>query len=251
MHIAGFSRYLCAPALLLAALIMGGLAKAEEPALRFGLTGDYPPFAEQRANGSLEGADIDMARKVARAMGRRAEFVLTNWSALPGDFAAGRFDIAIGGLTVTPERAALGMFSLALLDDGKRPLALCRNRRRYKSLADIDRPGVRVQINRGPAIAQLASQWLHRASVVVNREDETLTARLLDGSVDVWITDGVVVDRMARQSHGRLCATTATPFNHVAKAWLIRNDPALIAQVNRQLSMALRTGDWSAALRAH
>ncbi|MDE1917172.1 MAG: transporter substrate-binding domain-containing protein [Sphingomonadales bacterium] len=137
---------------------MGSPAGAQEPALRFGLTGDYPPFAEMQADGSLTGADIDMARQIARAMGRRAEFVSTSWTALSADFVAGRFDIALGGLTVTPERAALGTFSIALPDDGKRPLALCRNRRLYHSLADIDRPGVRVQINRGPAIAHLATQ---------------------------------------------------------------------------------------------
>ncbi len=251
MRMGGTSRYMLTAALLFAALVPGGAARAEKRALRFGLTGDYPPFAEQRPDGSLQGADIDMARQIARTMGRPAEFVLTSWSTLPGDFAAGRFDIAIGGLTVTPERAALGTFSLTLLDDGKRPLALCRNQTRYKTLADIDRPGVNVQINRGPAIAQLAGQWLHRANLVVNRDDETLTARLLDGSVDVWITDGVVVDRIARQSHGRLCATTATPFNHVAKAWLIRNDPRLIGQVNKHLAKALRSGDWAAAVQAH
>ncbi|HWU02422.1 MAG TPA: transporter substrate-binding domain-containing protein, partial [Novosphingobium sp.] len=177
-------------------------AHAQAPVIRFGLTGDYPPFAQRHADSSLTGADLDMARKVAQSMGARAEFVLTSWTSLAADFAARRFDVAIGGLTVTPERAALGTFSLTMLDDGKRPLALCRNRHRFARLADIDQPGTRVQINRGPAIAQLARQWLQRATIITNPDDDTLTRRLLDGSVDVWITDGVVVDRMARQSGG-------------------------------------------------
>ncbi|MET0363963.1 MAG: transporter substrate-binding domain-containing protein [Sphingobium sp.] len=235
---------------LLIALACCVPAAAQEKVIRFGLTGDYPPFAERQANGSFTGADVVIARQVARGMGARAEFVPTGWISLSDDFVAGRFDVAIGGLTVLPDRAALGTFSIALMDDGKRPLALCRTKMRYRTLAAIDRPGVRVQINRGPAIAAFAKQWFRQASVTVNPDDATLTDRLLKGQADVWITDGVVVDHMARVHRGKLCATTRKPFTHLTKAWLIRNDPALIAGINAGLAKALRDGRWKRALNA-
>lgn len=224
-------------------------AQSQQRTIRFGTTGDYPPFAHWRGDGTLDGADAVMARRVARSMKARAVFVPTSWASLNEDFRARRFDIAIGGLTVLPDRAAIGTFSTPFMQDGKRPLALCRHRSLYASLADIDRAGVRVEINRGVTMAQLARQWFTTASLTVNPDDATLADWLLQGKADVLITDGTVVDRMAALSRGRLCATTRQPFTHVTKAWLIQNDPDLIASVNQGLARAFRRGGWDKALR--
>lgn len=231
-------------------LLAAAPATAGERTIRFGLTGDYPPYAESRPGGGYAGADIVMARRVAKALGARALFVPTTWGGLAGDLAADRFDIAIGGLTVTPERARVGDFSVRLLDDGKRPLARCDEASAYRTLAAIDRPGVRVQINRGPAIAALAKGWFSAAAVSVNPNDADLVPALLQRRADVWITDGIVVDHMARRYPGVLCATTPTPFTHQDKAWLIRRDPVLVASVNRMLSRAIADGDWARAIAA-
>lgn len=223
-------------------------ASAQEDAIRFGLTGDYPPYAQRLSNGSFEGADVATARAVAKRLGKRAIFVPTSWQTLSSDFIAGRFDVAIGGLTITPERAAIGTYSFALLDDGKRPLARCAGRRAYASLRAIDRPGVRVQINTGPAIGVLAKQWFSKASVTVNPDDADLPQALLEWRTDVWITDGIVVDHMARRYAGRLCATTRKPFTHQEKAWLIRRDAKLVAAVNGALRQ--EKAGWERALNA-
>ena len=237
--------------LALAALLLAGApAAAEQGTIRFGLTGDYPPYAERRPDGSYVGADIVMARRVAKAMKARAVFVPTTWAALTGDLVADRFDMAIGGLTVTPDRAAIGTFSVRLLDDGKRPLARCAEAAAYRTIAAIDRPGVRVQINRGPAIGALAKTWFSAASVTVNAADEDLVPALLERRTDVWVTDGAVVDHMAHRYRGRLCATTREPFTHQDKAWLIRRDAPLVAAVDRILARAIADGSWRRALDA-
>jgi ABC-type amino acid transport substrate-binding protein len=110
-----------------------------ERVLRFGLTADYPPFALHDAAGRLTGADVEAARRLAATLGRDAEFVETTWTTLSADFRAGRFDILIGGITVTPERAALGTYSRILMRDGKRPLVRCGDERRFTTPASFDR----------------------------------------------------------------------------------------------------------------
>lgn len=231
--------------LLWATPVMG-----QERVIRFGLTGDYPPYAERLPDGTLRGSDPVIAVQIARTMHARAEFVPTTWATLTDDLKNDRFDVAIGGLTVTPERAAVGTYSIPLADDGKRPLARCVDAARYRSIAQIDRSGTRVQINRGPAIAAFAKGWFHRATVTINPDEADLTRALLEKRTDVWITDGVVVDHMARRYRGRLCATTATPFTHQDKAWLIRRDPVLVAAINAGLKTALTDGSWFRALQA-
>lgn len=212
--------------------------------IRFGLTASYPPFADKTPDGKLIGADVAEAYRVAALIGVKPEFVMTTWPTLVADFSSGKFDVTIGGLTVNPEREAVGTFSVMMLDDGKRPLARCADKDRYATIADIDRPGVRVMINRGPMMAEFAKQWFAHTQVEVHLDDATLIDQLLQNKVDVWVTDGVVIDQMARRFAGQLCVTTDKPFNHVTKAWLIRNDPALVAAVNKGLTAALVSGEW-------
>src|SRR4051812_549193 len=96
--------------------------------LRVGTTGDYTPFSLKRPDGSYEGADIEMAHDLAARLGVRLELVPTIWVELLDDFLAERFDIAMGGVTVTAARAERVFFSVPTFVDGKRPLA----RREYR-----------------------------------------------------------------------------------------------------------------------
>jgi len=80
--------------------------------LRIGTTGDYTPFSLLQPDGSYQGADIDMAHDLAERLGVRLEFVPTVWVDLLDHFLADHFDIAMGGVTVTPERAEKACFSI-------------------------------------------------------------------------------------------------------------------------------------------
>jgi cyclohexadienyl dehydratase len=77
--------------------------------VRIGTTGDYAPFTLERA-GMLEGADIELALALAASLDAQPRFIATSWSTLLQDFAAGRFDLAVGGISITAERAAQAAF---------------------------------------------------------------------------------------------------------------------------------------------
>src|SRR4051794_3315856 len=119
--------------------------------LRVGTTGDYTPFSLKQPDGTYEGADIDMAHDLAARLGVRVEFVPTVWVDLLDDFLAGKFDIAMGGVTVNEARAARAFFSIPNVVDGKRPLCRIEDRDRFTSIEAIDQPGVRVVANPGSA----------------------------------------------------------------------------------------------------
>lgn len=220
--------------------------------LTFGLTADFPPFASRASDGALVGADVEAARRVARALGREPRFVQTSWSTLAADFAARRFDVLVGGVTITPERAALGEYSVVMLVDGKRPLVRCVDRERLSTAVALDRPDVRVMINRGPSMPGVAARFFPRATVVKNTDDDTLVPFLLEGRVDAWVTDGVAADRFARRHAGVLCAVDGPPWpgTEVRKAWLIQRDGALVAAVNRALRDEIASGRWRRDLDA-
>ena len=139
--------------------------------LRVGTTGDYTPFSLKQPDGSYQGADIDMAHDLAKRLGVGIEFVPTVWVDLLDDFLADRFDIAMGGVTVTPERAAKASFSTPTFVDGKRPLARREYRDRFTNFAAIDQPGVRIIANPGSANEAFVRGHFRQATVIIHHDN--------------------------------------------------------------------------------
>jgi cyclohexadienyl dehydratase len=219
--------------------------------LRVGTPGDYRPFAIRNEDGSYEGADIDMAKGFAGRLGVRLEIVPTTWAQLQADFDAGKFDIALGGVTVTPDRQAKGDFSVALLEDGKRPVTRCADKDRLTSVAAIDRPDVRVVVNPGAANEAFARANFHQAGITVAPDNLSVPERIVDRRADVFVTDGIEVDLIAKRHPGELCAAAVpAPFTHLTKAWYFPKDPALKQAVDAYLGEAKADGTWAATLDA-
>jgi cyclohexadienyl dehydratase len=86
-------------------------------------TGDYRPFTYlDEATGRWEGIDIDMAGDLAAKLGVRLTLVKTTWGTLVDDLGR-TCDIAMGGISVTTERAKRAFYSepAARTSAGSRP----------------------------------------------------------------------------------------------------------------------------------
>jgi cyclohexadienyl dehydratase len=237
--------------LLLPSLAMAGTlddARATR-VLRIGTPGDYAPYAVKAPDGTYGGAEIELAQGFARSLGLRAEIVPTSWKALAADFAGRKFDLAVGGISVTPERAQQGDFSAALSEDGKRPVVRCADKERYTTLEAIDKPEVRIVANLGGTNEAFAHARFFNAPISVETDNISVPQRLLDDSADVFVTDGAEVDLLAKRYAGRLCAAAvAQPFTHMTKAWWLGHDPALKQAADAYLTAAKADGSWQALL---
>jgi len=216
--------------------------------LRVGTTGDYTPFSLKQPDGSYAGADIDMAHDLARQLGVGIAFVPTVWVDLLDDFLADKFDIAMGGVTVTAPRAEKALFSIPTFVDGKRPLARREDRDRFTSLEAIDRPGVRLIANPGSANEAFARANFKRATVIIHHDNASVFDELVAGRADVMITDGLEADHQARL-HPELCAVpVAASFTRLEKAYMFARDPAMKAYIDDWLAAAFASGQWQRAL---
>ncbi len=218
--------------------------------VRVGLTGDYRPFALlDRATGRYSGLDVDMAEDLGRALGTRVELVPTSWSALQADLAADKFDLAMGGISVTLERQKTAFYSFPLLRTGKAAIARCTDRTRFASLAEIDRPGVKVLTNPGGTNEQFDRASLKSAEIVVLPRNTAIFDELAAGHGDVMITDAVEA-RLQQKLHRELCAIhPEQPFDFGELAYLLPRDPALKAWIDQWLHIAIESGAY-ARLRA-
>jgi ABC-type amino acid transport substrate-binding protein len=86
--------------------------------LRVGVFADRLPFVFLNRARQLVGFDVEMAQLLARDLGVKLEFVEMEDSSRWQDLlAAGRIDLAMSGIAVTPERAAAMLMSQPYLDE--------------------------------------------------------------------------------------------------------------------------------------
>ena len=217
--------------------------------LRVGTTGDYKPFTFHNPDGSYVGADVDMARKLAAKLGVKLVFVPTIWAQMNADYDADKFDIAMGGVTNLPPRAAKGPFSETVYVDGKRPVARCADADRFTSIEAIDKPDVRVVVNPGASNEEFAHKNFSHAKLTVHADNATVFDEIVAGRQDVMVTDGIEVDHQSAIHH-ELCPThVPTAFTHLEKAYWVRPDKDLLAAVNSFVADEIKSGDWKAILQ--
>ncbi|HEX3885768.1 MAG TPA: transporter substrate-binding domain-containing protein [Stellaceae bacterium] len=215
--------------------------------LRVGTTGDYTPFCWRNTDGSYAGADIDMAHDLAARLGVDIRFVPCVWVTLLDDFLADRFDIAMGGVTVTAPRQEKAFFSVPNFVDGKRPLVRREFADRLTSIAAIDQPGIRVIANPGSANEAFAKANFTRAQVTIHRDNATVFDELVAGRADVMVTDGLEADHQA-DLHPELLAVPIAPFTRLEKAYMFARDPAMKEAIDTWLGEHFTGGSWQRAL---
>ena len=105
--------------LMLAALLTVGVS-AEEDLLQkiqsrgtiiVGLEGDWAPWSFVDENDELMGFDVEVARAIAEKLGVEAEIIPGEWDGLFAGMDAGRYDMVVNGVEVTPERTEKYDFS--------------------------------------------------------------------------------------------------------------------------------------------
>jgi cyclohexadienyl dehydratase len=193
--------------------------------LRVGTTFDTPVFSMRNAtSGEPEGFDIDALKTLAPALGVRIEYVKMTFGSMLGDLAADRFDMAMSGMGRTLERARTATFSKPYMSYGKLLMIRSGDRHRFKSLADVDRPGIRVTYNKGGLNDRFANTEFKQATPVGFASNEEATAALLAGTVDAQVSDSTAAIYMARGEPRLAVMDPAHVFNPVHVAILLRRE---------------------------
>jgi len=242
------------PLVALALAALASAAPAQESSLdavmkagtlRACTPGDYKPFSFQRADGAFEGLDVDLAQSLATAMGAKLELVKTSWANLLPDFAAGKCDVAIGGISVTTERQKRVFFSSAYMVNGKTPLARCEDVGKYQSVADIDKAGVRVIANPGGSNERFAKASFKIATLTIHTDNLTIFDELLAKRADVFVTEAAEALVQQKLRPGLCAVNPERPLQYGEMAWMLpRNDGVMKNFVDQWLHLAKATGEY-------
>lgn len=167
---------------------------AERGTIRIGTTGDYRPMSYFNAEtNQYEGIDAELSKLIAESLGVQIEYVRTTWPTLTADTLAGKFDIALCGISRNYAREKV----LTMSDGygvgifGKTILCRKSDAKKFKTLADINKPSVKVMINPGGTNEKFANANLKNATLIVHNDNADIPNQISKGAADIMITETV------------------------------------------------------------
>lgn len=203
--------------------------------LRVGTTGDYAPFSFSGDDLSFTGIDIDLALNLAQSLDVELVLIKTSWPDLMNDLAAGLFDIAMSGVSITPARQHHAYFSAPYHVGGKSPITLCSRVHEFSSFEAIDQPGIRAIVNPGGTNERFVDTRLGRAMKILHQDNRTIFNELIKGNADLMITDSIEVS-LQENLHPELCASMpGETLTYQEKGYMMPKDNALSLAVNQWL----------------
>jgi cystine transport system substrate-binding protein len=186
---------------LLAAPAIGAdlLASAKSRGtLRIAMEGTYPPFNfKDQKTGQLAGYDADVARLVAAKLGLKPEFVTTEWSAILAGLAAGRYDVIVSQVGITPKRELAFDFSQPYTYSSPQLIVRKNETARYATLAELS--GKKVGVGQGSVFEQQAKA----VPGIIVKSYPAAPENLQDlatGRIDAALNDSLMVAYLLKNS---------------------------------------------------
>ena len=189
----------------------------ESKVIRVGTPGDYRPFAIKTETG-YSGHDIDLIELMAKEMGVKIEYVPTSWPNLMKDIQAGKFDVAVGGITRNVGRIRFVEMLPGYAPFGKVALVRSADKSKFITPEDLNKPTVRVIKNPGGTNEAFVLDQLKAAQVSTHDKNAEIPGLIAEGKGDVMITEtyeALVYSKADPRLHAAFIDTPLTPKNYL------------------------------------
>ncbi len=231
----------------LIALLFGGCgpaASVDEPRhapLRVGVTPEYPPVIF-KLSGKIAGVEVDLARRLAEKLGRPVQFVEVWWENQIPALLAGKFDIIMSGMSITRARQVRINFTDYYLKIGLLAAMRTEDGPRYGSLESVKQAIGNVGVIKETTGDVYVQRNFPNANKVAFLDAQAAAAELKRGSIDLFVYDSPAIAWIVSENEADLVALWE-PFDEQYLAWGVRrDDPKLLAFVNRTLGIWKRDG---------
>ncbi|MEF2232033.1 MAG: transporter substrate-binding domain-containing protein [Pseudodesulfovibrio sp.] len=182
----------------------------------------FKPWAMKDKEGNYVGFEIDVARKLAQDMGVQAEFVPTKWSGIIPALLTGKFDVIIGGMSVTPQRNLKVNFSTPYEFSGMSIVADQASAGQRTTLADFDTPETKIAVRLGTTAAEAAKNFLPNAQLLLFDEESQTIQELLNGRVHALVASNPLPLTLANEYADKLYLPLKEDFTREPIAFAVR-----------------------------
>ena len=148
----------------------------------------FVPWAMRDKDGNLIGFEIDVATKVAEDMGVKVEFVPTAWSGIIPALIAKKFDLIIGGMSITPQRNLTVNFTVPYAHSGQQMAASTKLAEGFNSMEDFNSSKVTIACRRGATPCKAAQKLFPKATVRRFDDDAQAFQEVVNGNAHGMIS---------------------------------------------------------------
>ncbi|PQJ63877.1 amino acid ABC transporter substrate-binding protein [Vibrio chagasii] len=158
----------------------------ERGSLRVGMS-TFVPWAMRNKQGDLVGFEIDVAKRLAEDSGWRVEFVPTAWDGIIPSLLSNKFDVIIGGMSITEARAKSVLFTEPYSHSGVQLAANKELAEGFSKISDFDSRRVKIAARRGAFTVQVARETFPKAKVLQFDDDAQAFQEVLNGNAHAVI----------------------------------------------------------------
>ncbi|MBE4591037.1 amino acid ABC transporter substrate-binding protein [Vibrio navarrensis] len=154
--------------------------------LRVGMS-TFVPWAMRNKQGELIGFEIDVAKRLAADSGWKVEFVPTAWDGIIPALLAKKFDVIIGGMSVTPERSKSVLFTAPYSHSGVQIAASKTLAADFTSMEKFNSRRVKIAARRGAFTVQVARETFPKATILQFDDDAQAFQEVINGNAHAVI----------------------------------------------------------------
>lgn len=154
--------------------------------LRVGMS-TFVPWAMRNKQGDLVGFEIDVAKRLAEDSGWKVEFVPTAWDGIIPSLLSNKFDVIIGGMSITEARAKSVLFTEPYSHSGVQLAANKELAEGFTQISDFDSRRVKIAARRGAFTVQVARETFPKAKVLQFDDDAQAFQEVLNGNAHAVI----------------------------------------------------------------
>lgn len=210
--------------------------------LKIAVEGTYPPFNfKDKQTNELTGFDVDVAKLLAAKLGLKPEFVTTEWSGILAGLSAGKYDVIVNQVGVTPQRQQTFDFSDPYTISSAQLIVSKNSKAAYASLEDLK--GKKLGVGQG-------SNYEQKAKAIPGIEVRSYPGApeylqdLAAGRIDAALNDSLMVSYLLKNSPLPLKA--GAPVGEVEKMAIPfqKNNPKFKEALNKALAEAIKDGSF-------
>jgi polar amino acid transport system substrate-binding protein len=190
--------------------------------LRVGTEPGYMPFELTNQKGEIIGFDVDMAKRMAKAMGVKLELVSTAWDGIIPALLTKKFDIIMSGMTLTQERNMKINFAEPYIVIGQTILLRKALAGQVKSYKDLNKSKYKVGSKLGTTGEQAAKRMVPKAKYISYETEQEGVLEVVNGKIDAFIYDMPYnAAAIAQRGQGKIVHLDK-PFTYEPLAWAVR-----------------------------
>ena len=166
--------------------------------IRVGIS-SFVPWSFRSKTGDYIGFEVDVARKLAEDMGVKLETIPTAWDGIIPALLAKKFDVIIGGMTVTIKRNLQINFTQSY--NNELGLGVIANKKKIPlgtTVEQLNDAKYTFAVRRGATAVQAIQRFFPRAKLRQFDDEPIVEQEVLSGNADAMVTsapkDGYLVE---------------------------------------------------------